>query len=169
MGLIPDAAKIGEKGMAHGYCFLALMKILYQTMVKSQCKIWRPEERGLETGSRILRGFALQPGSPAEWANAQQLSSVALPATDLPGPVFGRKVAQMQGVTERSETRKNMAVGATLKVVRIAIFSATQQMGDFSFKHRSQSLDDVQVHGQPAGRLEPVKIVKDFPGRAAEF
>ncbi len=42
--------------------------------------------------------------------------------------MFGRKVAQMQGV-------EKMATGATLKVVRIAIFSGTPQMGDFSFKH----------------------------------
>ncbi len=51
----------------------------------------------------------------------------------LGNPVFGRKVAQMQGA-------EKMATGATFEVVRIAIFSATQQMGDFSFKHKLHSV-----------------------------
>ncbi len=43
-------------------------------------------------------------------------------------PVFGRKVAQMQGA-------EKFVTGATMGVVRITNFSATQQMGDCSFKH----------------------------------
>jgi len=48
-------------------------------------------------------------------------------------PVFGRKVAQMQGA-------KKFEAGSPLRVVRpgindLANFYATPQMGDFSFKH----------------------------------
>jgi hypothetical protein len=42
--------------------------------------------------------------------------------------MFGRKVGHMQGA-EKFVTLSN------LMVVRIANFSATLQMGDFSFKH----------------------------------
>ena len=42
--------------------------------------------------------------------------------------MFGRSVAQMQGAIE-------FATGATWKVVRIANFIATPQVGNASFKH----------------------------------
>ena len=69
--------------------------------------------------------------------------------------MFGRKVAQMQGA-------EKFVTGATWKVVRIANFSATPQMGDFSFKHYlctlffNYSYSHIRTHGAANGAVNAI-------------